>query len=124
VGFNPGSSSRLLQDLPKCKKAAQREIKLGECRFKNNRFPDWDWELQQKYRKRFDDYVWRCCPKEKPVDDDDDDDDATVGRDAYWIIMNSWGTGWGDGGFAKLPYKADRIGYCGMYREVTLPKVQ
>jgi C1A family cysteine protease len=35
--------------------------------------------------------------------------------------MNSWGTGWGDGGFAKVPFVEDDVGYCGMYTQVYQP---
>jgi len=31
-------------------------------------------------------------------------DDPSAPGGGYWIIKNSWGTGWSDGGFGKIPY--------------------
>lgn len=30
----------------------------------------------------------------------------------YWLIKNSWGTGWGDNGFFKIP--RNNNSYCGI----------
>lgn len=33
----------------------------------------------------------------------------------YWIMRNSWGTGWGDRGFMMIPYGCDGIGESAVY---------
>ena len=41
---------------------------------------------------------------------------GTEGTTPYWIVRNSWGTGWGDQGYFKLFRQADgQAGVCGMY---------
>ena len=37
------------------------------------------------------------------------------GLNNYWKIQNSWGSGWGDGGFIRLAIEEDGQGVCGMY---------
>jgi hypothetical protein len=38
-------------------------------------------------------------------------DDATMREGGYWIMRNSWGRGWGEDGYMKIPYGANQIGY-------------
>lgn len=33
-------------------------------------------------------------------------------QDPYWIIQNSWGSGWGEGGFMKIQRTEDSVGVC------------
>jgi len=42
------------------------------------------------------------------------------GRD-YWIIKNSWGTGWGEGGYFKIARNAGNI--CRVADYVLVPQV-
>lgn len=37
-------------------------------------------------------------------------DDASLASGGYWIMRNSWGNGWGEGGYMKIPYGANQIG--------------
>ena len=41
--------------------------------------------------------------------------DDNQASDGIWIMRNSWGTGWGEGGYMRMPYGCSRIGYAANY---------
>jgi cathepsin L len=45
--------------------------------------------------------------------------DATAGP--YWIVKNSWGTGWGEAGYINIAQVANGDGYCGCQMEPLYP---
>jgi hypothetical protein len=42
----------------------------------------------------------------------------------YWLSQNSWGAGWGDGGFVKFERDNSYYGVCGIYRYVQWVNVE
>merc|ERR1719428_2807935 len=46
--------------------------------------------------------------------------DETSGE-AYWLIKNSWGTSWGDGGFVKMARNEENM--CGVASAASYPLV-
>jgi Papain family cysteine protease len=65
-------------------------------------------------------YTGGVYPQVEPTDDYDDSAGHIVvitGRDddkGAWEIKNSWGTGWGIGGYAWMKHGANLIGHCVM----------
>ena len=41
--------------------------------------------------------------------------DDNQGKQGVWIMRNSWGSGWGEGGYMRMEYGASRIGYGAAY---------
>ena len=44
--------------------------------------------------------------------------DDSQGDNGVWFLRNSWGTGWGEGGYMRIAYGSANIGYNAMYVEV------
>ncbi|HEB60694.1 MAG TPA: hypothetical protein ENJ06_02615 [Phycisphaeraceae bacterium] len=41
--------------------------------------------------------------------------DDNQGSNGVWIMRNSWGSGWGEGGYMRIPYNCSNIGYAASY---------
>ena len=41
--------------------------------------------------------------------------DDTQGPGGVWILRNSWGTGWGEGGYMRIAYGTSNVGYAANY---------
>ncbi|MFH0980380.1 MAG: C1 family peptidase [Planctomycetota bacterium] len=41
--------------------------------------------------------------------------DDNQGANGVWILRNSWGTGWGEGGYMRIQYGCSMVGYAALY---------
>lgn len=42
----------------------------------------------------------------------------------YYIVRNSWGANWGDGGYIKISSDTDGEGICGIQKEALYPNIK
>jgi len=49
---------------------------------------------------------------------------TTSGSESYWIVRNSWGTGWGEKGYIYLDMTADNGDICHVQEYMTVPTAQ
>lgn len=114
VGFEPGTQTDATEPVTEIvtyTKTRCRRRRRSDFRSPTGCARD-EWYVHDTYR--------RYCCKDYEFTEEVIIEDGSSGTstDAYFLVQNSWGTGWGEGGFVKFAYEPNStIGACGMNRE-------
>lgn len=110
VGYSPGSgeSTEPVTEIvtytkTRCRRRRRRDYRSPTgCRRSG-------WYVHADYR--------RFCCRDYEYTEEVVIEEGTTASDAYFLVQNSWGTGWGENGFVKMAVETSGNGACGMNLE-------